>query len=284
MRLFSFAFLLLLITTIGNAQSPGSVNDDASIRKQQELFDKYFKLTNDKEDLSLKMELGMDIMKINMTSRYARYAAIWGEMLVNLKEMSDTTTAKAEALVREFPDFAQAWYLQGELLYYMKSNDCVEKMQRCIELNPALGAPYFFLADFYARQNNPKLAVRYYDLLEKADSTHKSVYYNRANEKTKLKDLAGAIEDYGKVKPGSGNYPKALFNRGYIYLTQQDYAKAEPDFDHFLQLMPDYAAGYYYRGYARYYTQGKEPCCADMKTALSKGYPDAQSFLDKYCQ
>jgi tetratricopeptide (TPR) repeat protein len=282
---WSFIILLNFLSLTCISQSPAASQESAAIKQQKVLFDKFFELSaGDPEEFSTKTTLAIEIMKIEVPSRYYRYARIWSEMLINLKELNDTTVAKAESFVNNNPDFAEAWFLHGEILNYMNNVECVEKVQRCIEMNPNLGIPYYFLANFYSAQNNPKQSIVYYNLLEKVKPDHKSLYYNRAYEKGKLTDYDGAIADYGKVKPGTDNYPKALFNRGRVYMAKEDYVKAEADFDNFLQIMPDYAAGYYYRGYSRYFTKGKAASCADIQIAKNKGYADAQDFLDKYCQ
>jgi tetratricopeptide (TPR) repeat protein len=276
---------LLGFSIFGYSQAPNSNNEATALKKQQILFDQYFELSaGDPTEFSAKTTLAIEIMKIEVPSIYYRYARIWGEMLVNLEALNDTTVAKAESFVRENPDFAEAWFLYGEILSYMKNNECIEKMQRCIELKPTLGNPYYFLADFYSNQNNPKQSILYYDLLEKVKPNHKSIYYNRAAEKGKIKDYDGAISDYSKVKAGTDNYHKALFNRGRVYMVKEDYLHAETDFDNFLQIMPEYSAAYYYRGYCRYFTKGKSASCTDMELAKSKGYADAKDFIDKYCQ
>lgn len=283
-RKISIALFYLALSMVTHHCFSQSSND-AVIKQQKVLFDQFFELSPaDKAESSLKTDLAMQIMKTGVASPYSTYAYLWSQMLIRRKNLSDTLEEKMEAFTNKNPDFAQGWFLYGEFLSYRENNDCLEKLQKCIELNSSLVIPYFFLAEFYSSHNNPKLSLVYYDMLEKVKPDHKSLYYNRAIEKGKLKDYAGAIEDYGKVKPGTDNYPKALFNRGRVYMTQEDYTKAEPDFDNFLKIMPEYASGYYYRGYCRYFTKGKEASCADMTIALGKGYESAKEFIEKYCK
>jgi tetratricopeptide (TPR) repeat protein len=64
-------------------------------------------------------------------------------------------------------------------------------------------------------------------------------------------DYAGALNDFNSaIQQHAGKDIQLFYQRGRIYLRQQQWRSAQDDFDKVLELEPDYAEGYMYRGQA----------------------------------
>jgi tetratricopeptide (TPR) repeat protein len=136
----------------------------------------------------------------------------------------------------------------------------------------------------YEQMKNFKIALVYYDKLEKVNNKHKSLYYNRGWVKSELNEMPGAIADYTKCIEMQPNHFRAIFNRGKIYMASNEFAKAENDFDAFIKLMPGYGPAYYNRAVVKYYLNKKEDACKDAEIGKSIGDKSCIEYLQKYCK
>jgi tetratricopeptide (TPR) repeat protein len=283
--LFSLC-LLLSLASIGQTKKPAAKPAAKSVtgvdtKKAERLFNQFFALNQgDTAELRVMSELTLQIIKADPQSKYCTYTTAWANLA--LKKYSDANEL-IEPLLRDNPDWAEAYYLKGLYLSHTKDNGYIQQIQRCIELNPTLFQPIFFLASELEKANNFKLSLVYYNKLEQVNPKHKSLYYNRGHVKTELEDYAGGVADYTKVLQDNPSHFRALFNRGHAYMLMKDYPKAEVDFTAFIKIKPDYSWAYYYRGSARYSQNKLEEACVDMKTAVKLGNKSAEEFLP-YCK
>ncbi len=289
MRLFTLAIAMCLFWAINivNAQNNTPKKTAAapaknSEAKQKLLFDKFFELNDgDSADVVLKSKIGTDIYQLDNKSKYGIYVSAWANTYA---EQYDAAIRLIEQLKKDYADWAEVYFLHAQYLDYKEQNGFIEQAQKCIEMNPKLIYPLFFLATKYEELENYKLALRYYDMLEKAAPTHKSVFYNRGYIKSILKDSKGAISDYTKALQLNPKHHRALFNRGREYMFLKEYANAETDFDTFIKVKSDYDEAYYYRGAAKYYQKKQDAACVDMKKAAQLGHKGAADFVTTYCQ
>ena len=70
------------------------------------------------------------------------------------------------------------------------------------------------------------------------------IYAQRGDTARAMTDFSAAIRDH------AGNDSRIFYQRGRIYLQQQQWRPAQEDFDKVLELEPDYAEGYMYRAQA----------------------------------
>jgi tetratricopeptide (TPR) repeat protein len=287
-------FLFLFIN--GNAQ-PGAKKTTAKPAGQQpgkndieqkKLFDAFFLLSDgDTTTLRKKSAMLAPIRKLNPSSQFNWYCVSWAVIMLHRFEPVDSFNAVGadiDELIEKAPGFAEAYYLKGQYLFYSRQDGYVEQMQKCIELGPKLSMPYYFLASDYNDAKNYKLALTYYNLLEKADPTFRSLYYNRANIKSQLEDYEGAVADFSKALVQRPDDYRIFYNRGSIYLQLENYIAGEKDMTAFLKVMPGYASAWYNRALSRYYQKHYTEACEDFKQAAGLGNEAAIDYVSKNCK
>ena len=265
-----------------NKNSAAATKTNAALLSVQAMFERFFALSDgDTVQLIEKSRLGLNICKTDPASKYCTYVSAWGNIVSKKFQVGLNGIEKLE---RDYPDWAEVYFLHAQYFVHKEETGYIEQAQKCIELNPLLVQPCFFLASHYEELQNYKLSLVYYNQLEKIDSKHQSLYYNRASVKGKSGDYEGAILDYAKALQINPAHSRALFNRGHAHMNLKDYVNATTDFDAFLKIMPKYALAYYYRGAAQYYQDNKTAACEDMKTASDLGHSGATSFINSYCK
>lgn len=293
MKTVLLSFTAILLCYISNAQSTKTKPTQTGTKKGTTttggssktnlpaLFNKFFELSDgDSADLVLKSKIAYDICKADNTSRYCTYTAAWANIY---DEKYDAALKLISDLEKSYPEWAEVYFLHSQYLNYKGEEGAIEMAQKCVEMNPKLIYPLFFLASHYQEEENYKLSLKYYNMLEQAAPEHKSVYYNRANVKSELGDEAGALADYEKCLQKNPKHFRALFNRANIYMKQEKWAKAEADMNSFIEIIPDNANAFYYRGYARYRLGKAAECCADMKKAAQLGHKSASEYASANC-
>lgn len=249
---------------------------------QKALFDQFFELNEgDTSESKLKIELMTKIFKMDSSTRYGAYMPAFAATVK--QESLDPTIVYIEKLIVKYPDFAEAYFLYGQALYFAGKDGYIEQIQKCIEMNPNLSQPFFVLATIYSEQKNNKVALLYYDKLEKVNPKHKSLYYNRAYLKGELNDVPGAIADYTKCIETQPGHIRAIFNRGKCYLSSRNFIKAEEDFTNFIKLYPAYGPAYYNLAVARYYLDKKSEACSDAEKGKAIGDKSCADYIEKYC-
>jgi len=270
---------LFLFPSIVNGQAPKKTTPPT----QKMLFDKFFALDDgDTTELRIKAGMMLTILKMDDTSKYAKYMRVYVGMID--KKDIDGTLLVAEQMVNKYPDFAEGYFIYGQILDMANKSGAIEQIHRCIELNPKLVQPYYLLANKYTDADNYKVSLFYYDQLEKVYPKHGSLYYNRGCTKDKLNDVPGAIADYSKCIVAQPKHAKAIFNRGRDYSMSKDWAKAEADFNVFVTLMPSYGTAYYYRGGAKYNQGRTSEGCDDWRLGKMIGDQSCIKALESYCK
>ncbi|MEO6611247.1 MAG: tetratricopeptide repeat protein [Chitinophagaceae bacterium] len=284
---------LLFLFVTGNAQpkTNGTKTTQAPTKndiEQKKLFDTFF-LLSEGDTVTLKKKSAMlaPIRKLNPSSQYSWYCGSWAIIMLNRFEPVDSFTAVAadiEEMIEKAPTFAEIYYLKGQYLFYSGQTGYIEQMQKCIELNPKLSMPYYFLATDYNDSKNYKLSLAYYNLLEKADPAFRSLYYNRGNIKSQLEDYEGAVADFTKALAIRPDDYRILYNRGTNYLQLENYIAGEKDLTAFLKVMPGYAVGWYNRALSRYYQKRYTEACEDFKKAAKLGDEASIDYVSKNCK
>ena len=104
------------------------------------------------------------------------------------------------------------------------------------------------------------------------------IYYAKNMYKEALDDYLTSIrynqdESFGKHRYGS---------IGYCRLRLEDYKGAIIDFNKVIELNPNNAQAYYYRGVAK--EKSEEPYCSDYKKACELGENEACEWYNKQCK
>ncbi len=126
------------------------------------------------------------------------------------------------------------------------------------------------------------------------DSTSTAAYWQRAVCQTNVEDYdkqQGNVQQFKDLR-ALGDFDKAIsldpnnaylyYNRGGVYASRQDYAKAIADYTRAIELDPRLAEAYYNRGLCRIYGKQTEQGITDLGRAGELGLVDAYSAIKKY--
>jgi tetratricopeptide (TPR) repeat protein len=183
---------------------------------------------------------------------YYKDSALFYKGLVYLKKGNISDAKKnCNALIKTYPAFAEAHYLNGLIQYsdenYGKSID---------EFNLAL----------------------------KANPTHIKALYNRSVAFGVLEDYLSAIEDLGTCIELNPNYALAYYSRGYWYEFTGNYIEAAKDYENSIRLDPKNYDAYY--GLAFVYQTQKETtkACEVINQAINQGSQIAEELKSNFCR
>ena len=95
---------------------------------------------------------------------------------------------------------------------------------------------------------------------------------------------AGAIDDLSKVLEVDSTNAYVYYDRGNLYLAQDDYEHAIADFTKAISLNTNMAEAYYNRGLALIQTGKKAEGIEDLSQAGELGLYSAYGMIKKYSQ
>jgi tetratricopeptide (TPR) repeat protein len=173
-------------------------------------------------------------------------------LLAGLNRPADMVK-ECDAALKLRPDFASAHRLRAEAQFQLGHlQEAVASYDRYLEL-AALSLGEFL-------KNREPVA---------------EMYRERGLARRKLRDRAGALEDYGaalKIEPTAAGYAF----RGGLYLELNSPAPARDDFDRAIRLDPSNADAWCGRGNARVALGAYREAVADARQALGRGRPTAR--------
>ena len=129
---------------------------------------------------------------------------------------------------------------------------------------------YFNRALVYSDTNRPMLALADFDKVIRLDSTNSLTYFNRAMLRTQIGDYNRALEDYDKVALYSPNNVLVYYNRASVYAQLGEIEKAVADYTSAIDLYPDFANAYIYRGQLRQLLRDPKGARQDQEIARKK--------------
>ena len=118
------------------------------------------------------------------------------------------------------------WYLIQANRFYQRGDysEAIHSYDECIDLNPSVGAPYFFRGNAKSASGQYADAIQDYtqaisrkDHLLVGSDLH-MVYFNRGNTRSELSDFEGALSDYGESIRLAPHSRASFFNRGNAYM------------------------------------------------------------------
>lgn len=122
---------------------------------------------------------------------------------------------------------------------------------KAIECDSTYLLSYFNRALVYSDTNRPMQALSDFDMVIRLDSTSSLTYFNRAMLRSRIGDYNRALEDYDKVAFYSPNNVLVYYNRAGVYAQLGEYEMAIKDYTSAIELYPDFANAYIYRGRLR---------------------------------
>ena len=141
---------------------------------------------------------------------------------------------------------------------------------KAIECDSAYLLSYFNRALVYNATNRPMQALADFDKVIQLDSTNSLTYFNRAMLRTQIGDYNRALEDYDKVALYSPNNVLVYYNRASVYAQLGQIEKAVADYTSAIELYPDFANAYTYRGRLKMLLRDPEGARKDEQTAQRK--------------
>jgi uncharacterized Zn-binding protein involved in type VI secretion len=90
-----------------------------------------------------------------------------------------------------------------------------------------------------------------------------------------------AINEFSKAIELNPNFAQLYYYRGYAYYVRTNYNEAITDFNKIIELNPRNAGAYYYRAIAYYVTSKFDQAWADVQKAESLGYKVDPAFLEE---
>lgn len=161
--------------------------------------------------------------------------------------------------------------------------EALEDYENVLRLDKNDALANFRKGKFYFLKDSVNLAVKYYLISIKNDSSNYNVF----------NDLALAYEAIGNYNLAIKYYSNAIsinsidaglyFNRGvaYMYLQKFDYALEDLNNAIKIEKLPIYIHN---RGVANYYLENLQNACVDWSNSANMGYTDSEEYLRKYCK
>lgn len=106
-------------------------------------------------------------------------------------------------------------------------------------------------------------------------------YYNRAQEKARMGDQQGALEDFNRAIRLNPKDYEAYFKRGNVYYSLGDLLNAITDYSRAIELEPTYAKAYFNRGLARSQLGKSSEAIADFNQVIKLSPNDADAYYQR---
>ncbi|MEZ4992066.1 MAG: tetratricopeptide repeat protein [Saprospiraceae bacterium] len=156
----------------------------------------------------------------------------------------------------------------------------INSFQTSVEIEPSQVDAWITLGRLHAAIKSP-LAERYFDNAIAEGQGSVIPLHAKADYLRDQGDLAGALELYKEINRLDRQYEEAYFNAGLIYLKQDSLGKAYELFNIAVGVYPLYVKAYYFRGLTAEMQGNMAQARADYQHALNlvPDYADAQEAL-----
>lgn len=141
---------------------------------------------------------------------------------------------------------------------------------KAIECDSTYLLSFFNRALVYNATNRPMQALADFDRVIQLDSTNSLTYFNRAMLRTQIGDYNRALEDYDRVALYSPNNVLVYYNRAGVHAQLGEIEEAVKDYTSAIELYPDFANAYIYRGQLRELLRDPQGARSDRETARRK--------------
>ena len=141
---------------------------------------------------------------------------------------------------------------------------------KAIECDSTYLLSFFNRALVYNATNRPMQALADFDRVIQLDSTNALTYFNRAMLRTQIGDYNRALEDYDRVALYSPNNVLVYYNRAGVHAQLGEIEEAVKDYTSAIELYPDFANAYIYRGQLRELLRDPQGARSDRETARRK--------------
>jgi len=221
-------------------------------------------------------------------------------------------------VVKKNPSIGHAYWARGVGKFDLKDIEgALADYTLAIDSNYRFPVAYNNKANCYYMMDSLKQAIIGYNEALKVNDQYAMAYYNRGMAKQKLNDFEGSIDDYLKsIKYNFENlswsynglgysyfrinelskaltslckaieidpeYADAYYYRGLVENEKKEYATAINDFTKAIEFKANYATAYYNRGIMRIQLKDTVNACNDFSKSLDLGYAQANDALKIY--
>ena len=164
-----------------------------------------------------------------------------GKELRKKKAQPSKAAKELEKAVKEFPEFAAAWHLLGELRLVLDDAAGAQKaFKQAIDSDPQFISPYLSLAKFLVGQGQWEDAAQLSDKVIELNPYVTYAYYLSAASNYSLGNLDVAEKSARTVVENqeAPRYPQTYFILGGILARQGKVTPASAEFNHYLEVEP----------------------------------------------
>ncbi len=158
-----------------------------------------------------------------------------------------------------------ALYMQQER--YAEAEKDFDKAVTC---DSTFVLSFFNRALVYSSTNRPTQALADFDRVIALDTLNSLAYFNRAMLRTQVGDYNRALDDYDRVALYSPGNVLVYYNRAGVHTQLGNIEKAVEDYTSAIELYPDFANAYIYRGRLRELLRDSRGARQDRDTAQKK--------------
>ena len=158
----------------------------------------------------------------------------------------------------------------GLYLYQERYAEAEADFNKAIECDSTYLLSFFNRALVYNATNRPMQALADFDRVIQLDSTNSLTYFNRAMLRTQIGDYNRALDDYDRVALYSPNNVLVYYNRAGVHAQLGEIEEAVKDYTSAIELYPDFANAYIYRGQLRELLRDPQGARSDRETARRK--------------
>jgi tetratricopeptide (TPR) repeat protein len=161
---------------------------------------------------------------------------------MNYKELGDTTKAISTFLTatEQDPEHFEA-FMQLGLLYSARGSDlAVAYLDNAINLDSTRMDAWYAKAMFHQNNGNPQEARAIYRKMIVADPQNEKAFYNLGFLYFNQDSIDRAFTYFDMATKVSPTYAAAYYMRGYCFEYQGKYKEAKKDYNHSLNLQPDF--------------------------------------------
>jgi tetratricopeptide (TPR) repeat protein len=163
------------------------------------------------------------------------------------------------------------------------TKDAIREYDTVLSLSPDFYQGYNERGALLMELQDYRSALQDFNQAIGMNDKYPEAFFNRGSLESHLQDYNSAVEDYDRAILLDKKYVEAYVNRGVLKYQLQDFQGAIGDFDQALTLDDGYAEAYLDRGMARYMTNDLNGACEDWKAADKFHIPEAENFLQQYC-
>ena len=212
------------------------------------------------------------------------------QILINLanKETKNKNFNKALVLLdkaERISKFNSKVVLQkAELLILLnKTEKAVETINKGLEYNPVFAEFYFVKGQIFSNSNELNEALINYEKAISLDESFVKAYVLSASIFVNIGEIKKAVNILSKAIDNGNKQPEIFFNRGAAKLMNNDPENSISDFTDAINLKPEYAIAYFYRGKAYEKMNNKILACNDYAKAANLGLSEATRILKELC-